>query len=270
MAEHLTLDIRGHTIEFHVYPDVPGTAGKVASLAPVLERLPDRHLAVIYPVFVGERKPGGREGGGTWPANLVRDEVMGEARSRNTGIPDEDIEQYVAGPGKGLIMLSVDRWRRPERRLKFTVMHEVGHCVDFSLGLLANGVRATDLAGMETNRCGAGGMNTRRIVEAYARYFCSPSRIFHTPDPAESSAATNRRLTGVLLRSPAFAGAGAVTAATPLPVEDEALRVGRTSAIVEGARAGALAADPLVAVGGLRPGASRRPPGPAGCALSDW
>jgi hypothetical protein len=92
-------------------------------------------------------------------------------------------------------------------RLKFTVMHEVAHCVHNSFqpgGLLAGGVTAADLDGMLADRCGAGDQLTRRIVEVYSNYICAPSRVFHVPVPTESHQVTNSRLIRHLRRSPAF------------------------------------------------------------------
>ena len=204
MAEHLSFSVRGFTVEFHIYVTVSGSDQKVRQLEPFFRRLPDAHLAVMYPIFVMDKKPGGRAGGGTWPPGLVRSQVMGAGHARNTGIPDADVDSMVVARGRGMIGLSKDRWERPIARLPFTVFHEVGHCVDIALGLVPSGANDADFAGMETNRCGAGNMVTRRAVEAYARLMCSPSAIYHTLPARETAASANQRLSNVLRRSPAF------------------------------------------------------------------
>jgi hypothetical protein len=195
-------------IEFHVYVSVPGSQEKVRQLERFFSRLPDQHLRVLYPIFVMERKPGGLAGGGTWPPGAaIEGEVMGAARSRNTGVPDADIERWVVSRRTGLIGLSKDRWERPLGRLEFSVFHEVGHCVDVSLrsGLVPSGATEADFAGMETDRCGQGSLMVRRAVEAYARYIClGGSRVYHFLPPSETQQHANQRLINALRRSDAF------------------------------------------------------------------
>lgn len=206
-SEHHTIVVRGHTVDFYVYVNVPNSREKIRQLTRFFMRLPDQHLALLYPIFIMKKKPGGRRGGGTWRPGEVPGSFTRTPHAQNTGIPSDDIKRLVVNQGKGLIGLSKDRWERPMGRLSFTVFHEIGHCVDYSFqpnGLVPPGARHTDYAGMETNRCGAGNRMVRRAVEAYARYICSPSRIYHTVPPSESNAQVNRRLISTLRRSPAF------------------------------------------------------------------
>lgn len=203
MPEHHSVNVRGRTLDFHIYVDVPNSVEKIRQLERFLNRLPDAHLALVYPIFVMERKPAGRLGGGTWTPGQVRTEFMGH--TRNTAIPDADVELYAATRGTGIIGLSRDRWLRPMGRLEFTLFHEIGHCIDFQLGLVPPGATAASFEGMMTNRCGAGGMIVRRAVEAYARYICAPSRVYHSPLPAAANPATiNSGLIATLRSSPAF------------------------------------------------------------------
>ena len=183
-----------------------GSEAKVEALRPFFERMPDAHLAVVFPIFIMRRKPGGALGGGTWPRHAIRSDVMGPAHSDNSGVPDDEIKRWIELRGRGLIGLSRDRWERPAGSREFSVLHEVGHCIDVQLGgLVPAGATGADFAGMETDRCGAGGaLTVRQAVEVYARWMCSPSRVYHFVPPGDSSAAANDRLKRLLRRSAAF------------------------------------------------------------------
>jgi hypothetical protein len=148
------------------------------------------------------RKPGGRLGGGTWRPSEVSQFI---GRSRNTGIPDEVITQVALSRGLGVIGLSEDRWRRGPGRIEFTLLHEVGHCVDYSLGLVPGGASEADFPGVVTTHCGAGDLMIRRAVEAYSRWICAPSRLYNEIPPGETAASVNRTLQATLRRSPGFA-----------------------------------------------------------------
>jgi hypothetical protein len=203
MPEHHTLTIRGRAIGFHIYVTVPDSEAKVRSLERYFTRLPDPHLDIVYPIFVMEHKPGGRDGGGTWRPGEVRSQVMGAAHTRNTLVPDADIETYVTSRGLGMIGISRDRWERPVARIPATVFHEVGHCVD-SLGLVPHGAGEADFPGMNTHACGAGSPLVRRAVEAYARTIYNPRHIYHDLPPGAAAATVNAQLLATLRRSPAF------------------------------------------------------------------
>lgn len=204
MPEHYTLSVRGRTIGFHIYVDVPDSETKVRSLERYFARMPDPHLAIVYPIFVMHHKPGGRDGGGTWRPGEVRGALTGTRAVANTGVPAADIELYVP-IRQGMIGISQDRWERGTDRIPATVFHEVGHCVD-SLRLVPSGATEADFPGMTTTVCGAGSLMVRRAVEAYARAIYNPRRIFHELPAGESAAAVNDRLLTTLRRSPAFAG----------------------------------------------------------------
>ena len=210
MSEHYSLRIRGHTIDFHIYVDNPQSEAKVLGLEPYFARLPDQHLRVLYPIFVMKVKPGGELGGGFWPPADVAADFTNTAQGANTDIPFEDIKRYAMRAGTGIVGLTEDRWQRPQDRLPFSVLHEVGHCVDHTLHLTPHGdarndiVRRRAFAGMETNRCGHGDLLTRRIVEVYARYICSPSRVSHVPVESETPGQTNARLVEALWSLDAF------------------------------------------------------------------
>jgi hypothetical protein len=204
--EHFSLTIRGRQIDFHIYVNVSGSAGKVRQLEPYFLRLPDQHLAVLYPVvFVMHHKPGGRDGGGTWRANEVPVQVMGAAHSANTLVPDADIQRWVVARHIGMIGLSQDRWERPIGRLVGSMFHEVAHCIHYELGgLVFAGASAADFPGMATDRCDVADLLVRQATEAYARYVYSPGAIYHTLPPGQSPSAVNSRLIASLRRAPAF------------------------------------------------------------------
>lgn len=149
-----------------------------------------------------QRKPGGRNGGGTWRPGQVRASFLG--RSANTLIPDGDIQAYVLARGRGIIGLSEDRWLRPPGRIEFSLLHEVGHCVDYQLGLVAAGARAEDFPGVTTTHCGGGNFMVRRAVEAYSRWICAPARLFNSVPEGRTAGEVNRQLKAVLRRSAAF------------------------------------------------------------------
>jgi hypothetical protein len=202
MPEHHTLNIGGVAVEFHIYVDVSGSVGKVNHLGRFLRRMPVEHVRVLYPIFVMNNKPGGRRGGGTWRLSEVH-QFLG--RSHNTHIPDEEITRIALSRAQGIIGLSRDRWEREPGRIEFTLLHEVGHCVDYSLGLVPARATEANFPGVTTTHCGAGDHMVRRAVEAYSRWICAPSRLYNEIPPGETAASVNRTLQATLRRSPAFA-----------------------------------------------------------------
>jgi hypothetical protein len=202
--EHHTITVGGRVVEFHLYVEDADARQHIAQLTPYFARMPASHLAVLYPIFVMKKKPGGALGGGTWLASQVRSEFMGTRHAQNTGVPDSDVERLVISAQSGMLGLSRDRWERPIGLRRFTVFHEVGHCVDAALGLVPSGATEADFAGMDTNRCGAGNFMVRRAVELYARYICGSDRLYHTLPRSESQVQANRRLLDTLRRMPAF------------------------------------------------------------------
>ena len=206
MPEHHMMQVGDATLAFHVYVDRPDTLAKLNELQPFFARMPASHLQCLWPFFVMQHKPARGPGGGTWGPDDVRGSVMGRAHSANTGIPDADIEELVASRGLGMMGIPLDRWSRRIDLLKFTVMHEAAHCIDFQLGLVPAGATAEDFPGMQTNRCGAGNAQSRRAVEAYARCVCRPWKVYHVLEGSLSGPELNRRNIATLRRSPAFAG----------------------------------------------------------------
>jgi hypothetical protein len=208
-GESCSLSVRGHSVNFYCYINCSRFREKVQQLETFFSRVPDQHLSVLYPIFIMENKPGRGKGGGTWTHDLVQSQLTGTAQVRNTGIPAADIEHLVIRPGKGMIGIPAANWNVSIAELKFTVFHEVGHCIDFSFppgGLVPSGARNADFEGMESEvrRCGSSDPLIRKAVEVYARHICSPYRIFYNQPPSETSAQANRRLLSTLRRSSAF------------------------------------------------------------------
>jgi len=201
MYEHLRVPVGGSVIDFYNFIDSPGWQAKARGLARVLSRMPQQHLRVLFPIFIIENKPARGPGGGTWRSHEVSS--MFAHHEHNTGVPDEDVQRLVITPGLGLIGIPRNRWQNPLPQLEFTVMHEVGHCVDLKLGLKAPRVRERDFDGVRPT-CGAGDAVTRRVVEAYARFIIRPWGICRDRVPEGDAAAGNRRVIGHLRASPAF------------------------------------------------------------------
>jgi hypothetical protein len=207
MGRYVQLLVRGHPIHCYIFinPRTPREEGqlesKVRGLQPLLERMPQPHVTVLYPIFFIEEKPGGQQGGGTWRHGEVAGAFLG--RRARTGLPDDKVRGLVIDRGTGMIGIPRNRWPRPLQRLKFTVFHEIAHCVDYGLNITPPGATERDFAGVAPT-CGGASLLKRRAVEAYARWMLIPANICgEISDPAQRAVA-NRRVIGVLRRSPAF------------------------------------------------------------------
>ena len=206
MPLHVPLLVHGVTIDTYIFLDAPVSElnSKATGLAAFLFRMPPRHVQMAlanYRIFVIKDKPARGHGGGTWRPGEVRDAFWNKIAV--TGVSNEDIQSLVLDAGKGLIGIPQDRWHRSLNLLKFTVLHEAGHTVDYALGLTPAGVSVNDYRGV-TPACGAGSLVARRAVEAYARYVLVPSRICRDIVPGEAARECNRRIISLLRRSPAF------------------------------------------------------------------
>jgi len=203
---HYVLSVRGYTVNFWVFILAAGSEQKVRQLGRFFSRLPDAHLAVLWPIYVIADRPRGGSGGGTWRAGDEVARFLG--KQRVTGVPDDYIRTLIRAE-RGVMGIPRDRWRRGVSQgahpLEFTVIHEVGHCVDYQMDLTARGATERDFAGIEPI-CGGVGV-TRRAVEAYARYICKDSDPAMINDPVllgESPAQAATRVIAKLRSPPAF------------------------------------------------------------------
>ncbi len=184
---------------FHCYANIPAAQTRIQSLARYFGRMPRAHLNVIDPIFIVDRFPGGRAtSGGYWKPQEVR---LWLGKERNTGVPDEDIQQYVGGPG-GRGIIGVSRAAFVRGIYQFSVMHEVAHSVDHHLGIVPPQATVNDFRGVRYPGNSVG----EYAAEAYARLIINRRRVCRDENipRGENMSTCSRRLIGVLRRSPAF------------------------------------------------------------------
>ena len=193
---HIPIRVRNAVINFYVFIDVPDPSIKINSFVRYFERMPDEHLNVVYPIFVIERNPNGGSGGGTIMPSRVAN-FKSPRRARLTLVPDDMVDSLVIDRGLGLISIPRNRWERPVGRLVSTVLHEVGHSVDYELGLRPSApITIQDVIGVRPT-CGGGasGSILRHMVEAYARYVINPRTICRDPGSTHQQAINALRST---------------------------------------------------------------------------
>jgi len=124
----------------------------------------------------------------------------------NTGVSDEELDQVMATrPGRGLI--GVKRAAMTTAIPHLTLMHEIGHCVDFHLHIVTPGTQLADFAGQRYPRAAVGAY----AAEAYARSTCCQVPRICRPEitPAgESAYQCGIRTVRTLSATPAFRGCG--------------------------------------------------------------
>jgi hypothetical protein len=183
MPLHVPIDVLGTRIDIHIFIGNGVSEVKARGLWPFLRRMPREHVQralVRYPIFIIRDKPGRGPGGGTWRPSEVRGAFWG--RESITGVPDADLERLVLTVQKGLIGIPLNRWQRSLDLLKFTVLHEAAHSVDYEMNLSPAGATLRDFRGVRPT-CGAGDLVKRHAVEAYARFILVPARIcFRAPN----------------------------------------------------------------------------------------
>ena len=116
---HIKLDLGHHKVHFFVFNDEPldFARAKIATLRPVLERIPPDHINGIAPILLLKERPLGGTGGGTMTSieNLhARNESVNRQRTELWGASFEVIEQVVLRFGRfgGLGLRARDAGRR--------------------------------------------------------------------------------------------------------------------------------------------------------------
>lgn len=190
--------LAGGIVVVYDFLESPVTASRMATLERFLQALPTAHQYVIYPIFIIERKPGGGLNGGTWRASSVRERFAG--RERVTGVSLEELTSIVP-VGEGLIGIPRNRWESDTPMS--TVFHEIGHAVDYELGLTPAWLRSSHLAGVRPVCGGSNGVG-RYAVEAYARWITNPSAVCRDLPTGESQIQADNRVFAALAATPAF------------------------------------------------------------------
>jgi hypothetical protein len=170
-----------------------GLAQRMARNAACLTLLPQGHVgAIIEPIIVVDQLPGGRRSGGGWfapagePGLSDSDTVeawLGARNVANTRVAaDEMRERTRRHGGTGIIAITShsflldDDWGGGHNAHEFTLLHEVGHSVDYHFGLIP----PSRLPGRHGNAPYQGqkyvGGNVHELAaEAYSRFFLRAS-----------------------------------------------------------------------------------------------
>ncbi len=219
-------------------------------LVEALQLIPEPHLVHItqVPIMIVTRKPGGNAGGGGWyPPTGSRTTMavwMRPQGERRTHIPPDKIRALPHA--KGIIAVPSNRLKRRGLR-QFTLLHEVGHCIDFhgAPGRLGHGLdsRGMDARYRRGNLAYQGqkygtdsGYNPYEFkAETYSRAFLRSTRLCRQADAnpvCRNHAGHSRcseRLQRDLANSPAFQSlGGALIRYLPL-VADASSRTGEES-----------------------------------------
>ncbi len=175
------------------------TDTRAKAVRTIFQDLPVEHRRSIYPIIMMDKKPRNpaQGGGGTWPSSQV-EYFKGSTAELNTKIKFAHIDllimknaagQYVEGivglPMNRMAMTQDDSGRKS---WGFTVYHESGHSVDFTITIktsdnqFTEGVAGDVLPGITYNS-EANPNSQERVAEAYARYFLKRSEICKAPAP---------------------------------------------------------------------------------------
>ena len=191
------ITVHGHDLRFYLDSAAgrasSGLGQRMARNAACLALLPPEHVGMIVePIIVVDRFPGGRTRGGGWfaPANNAAlpdsDTVrawLGAVNVRNTGVEaDEVLERTGGREGTGIIAITSysflldDNWGFGRKAHEYTLLHEIGHSVDFHSGLIP----PSRLPGRYGNSAYQGqkyegGALHELAAEAYSRFFLRSS-----------------------------------------------------------------------------------------------
>lgn len=192
----ITLKPFGRIIPLHVYGRTAADVTRVKIAAGQVEvslrRMPALHVAVLDPIFVVDRRPGGVErDGGYWRPTETAQWL---GRDRNTGVPDADVQRYVRDLGnRGIIAMTAIAWASPT--FLHALFHEIAHSVDAHLDIKPPGARVEDFAGVPN----PGRKNVGEFAaQAYQRWILG--RTVCTAGPTCTAS-----IIAMLRRSPTFA-----------------------------------------------------------------
>jgi hypothetical protein len=189
-----SLTIHGHTIHFFIDSlAVQGSAdleGRRNRVEACLNLLPPEHIRLIVePIIVVDRFPRGRRRGGGWfpPAsaggNATVELWLDATGEGNTLVSASQIRARLGGTtDTGIIgitsaaFLLDENWGGGHKAHEYTVLHEVGHSVDFHSGLIP----PRRLSGRYGNAAYQGqryegGSVGELAAEAYSRFFLRPN-----------------------------------------------------------------------------------------------
>ncbi|WP_141736151.1 hypothetical protein [Oligoflexus tunisiensis] len=139
---------------------------------PVLAKIPSRQMALLDPIFIVDKLPGSRADGGGYFAPQEVASWLG--KSMNTGVPDQDIKDYVQASGRGIIAITRKALMKKDIH-PFTILHEAAHSLDFRLGITPAGATAATFLGVYY---GGGNQTAKELAaEAYSRYLINKNRI---------------------------------------------------------------------------------------------
>jgi hypothetical protein len=245
ITKTIEVDGRSYPINFLVGTNVVPAAGDrpgedqltataleqgIDHLVEALRLIPEAHISYLtkVPIMIVTVKPGGRRGGGGWyPPAGARTSMavwMRPAGVRRTHIAAADIEALPHA--RGIIAVPTNRIKQPGLR-QFTILHEVGHCVDYhgEPGRPGHGLDSLprDASYRRGNRAYQGqkygqdaGYNQYEFkAEAYSRLFLRPTRMCRQAraNPICTNHAghsrCNERLQRDFAASPAFRSLGA-------------------------------------------------------------
>ncbi len=192
------VNVRGHEIRFYLDSGAvaasSGLDARMERIRAALHLLPQEHVELIVePIIVVDELPSTARRGGGWfapgsgPGRASA--WMEPRRAARTGVAPDEIERRIGGldQGTGIIgitsysFLRDDNWGLGQPAHHYTILHEVGHAVDYHTGPRHNGlIPPAGLPGRSGNAPYQGQRYPRPTLgelaaEAYSRFFLRPN-----------------------------------------------------------------------------------------------
>lgn len=211
MISHHQMTIHYEQVDF--YSSSSRCSSALTSIYPrwtqALYRMPRSHLRVLAPIMLVQTLPCTRTTSGGWyPPRGGGNVRVWQNKEARTGVTNEELDRVIATrQGRGLIAVTLNAMRESIPHL--TLMHEVGHCVDFHLHIVTPGTTINTYAGQyyKAKR------PNEYAAEAYARAMCCRiPRICRHHDhpecitPGETAYQCGMRTVQTLRNTPAFTG----------------------------------------------------------------